>query len=213
MKKILPPLLPNIKENRQKGLTLVEILITTLLMAILATTLIFVFKGGYTSWGRTKSRIEVYQNARVALEEMGRELSGALISEDNVIYLLGAASQVDFVCSKESDESDKYDLCEMRYYLNEGDKEIMRRLERNPDFDLSGGGSSSDLAFQVTDLSFKYWGETATTWDNALDSWDSRTDGKLPQAIKISVTTEENTGGNPISKTFSSVVYLANSQR
>lgn len=201
------------KLNRQKGLTLVEILVSTLLMAILAVTLIFVFRSGQTTWGKTKRGTAIYQNARVALGEMSRGLSGALISEDNVIYFLGFASQVEFVCSLESDEGDKYDLREIGYYRNNED-ELMRRMERNPNFTLPeegshGGGSSSDLAFQVTALEFKYWDETTTSW---LDSWDSRTGGKLPQVVKISVTVQEDVSQDPISKTFDTVVYLFNSQ-
>ena len=217
MTKNLPLLSPNIKLSHQRGLTLVEILISTLLMAILATTLIFVFRSGQTTWGKTKRGTAIYQNARAALGEMSRGLSGALISDDNVIYFLGADNQVDFVCSLESDEGTQYDLCEIRYYLNAGDKEVMKRLERNPDFDLSGGGSSSDLAFQVTALGFKYWGEATTDWDtDALTSWNSGTgeaqEGKLPRAVKMSITVEEDVAESPISKTFNTVVYLFNSQ-
>ena len=69
----------SLSSARRKGLTLIEILVVSVIFAIIATSLFVVFKAGLDSWSRAKSHLNIYENARVILDMITRDLRGAYI--------------------------------------------------------------------------------------------------------------------------------------
>lgn len=63
----------------KKGLTLVEILVVIVIFSIISSVLFMVFKAGLDSWRRTESHLEIYQNARMALDMITRDLRAAML--------------------------------------------------------------------------------------------------------------------------------------
>lgn len=195
--------------THKKAFTLVEILVSVLILSIIAGSLYVVFKVSMDAWRKSGEKLEIYQKARAILEQVSREVESAVLKgEPDTYYLLGengTGSNPDtltFICSIPTNEDNQYDICRVRYYLSNSN--LMRRIYR----DLASSGSTATFAEGIVDLQLKYWDASTPNWAGALDTWDSRTgaqQGKLPRAIKIQITTvEEN-------KKFETVVYLPNS--
>ncbi len=62
-----------------RGLTLVEVLVTTLLLAMVLVGLVPLFSVGQQTWDQTRRRQEMVQNARSALDRIVREMRAAQI--------------------------------------------------------------------------------------------------------------------------------------
>ncbi len=60
-----------------RGLTLVEVLVTTLLLGMVLTALVPLFSVGQQTWDQTRRRQEIVQNARMALDRIVREMRAA----------------------------------------------------------------------------------------------------------------------------------------
>ena len=60
--------------NTQKGMTLIELMITTVILCIIILGLVVFFTGGVRSWITGQSQLEAQRNARQAMESMVREI-------------------------------------------------------------------------------------------------------------------------------------------
>jgi len=58
----------------QKGMTLIELMITTVILSILILGLVVFFSGGVRSWISGEHQLEAQRNARQAMESMVREI-------------------------------------------------------------------------------------------------------------------------------------------
>jgi len=58
----------------QKGMTLIELMITTVILCIIILGLVVFFTGGVRSWITGQSQLEAQRNARQAMESMVREI-------------------------------------------------------------------------------------------------------------------------------------------
>ena len=63
-----------INTNTQKGMTLIELMITTVILCIIILGLVVFFTGGVRSWITGQSQLEAQRNARQAMESMVREI-------------------------------------------------------------------------------------------------------------------------------------------
>lgn len=201
----------------KKGFTLIEILIAMAILTIFIGSLFVVFKNSLEVWKKSEARLTVYQNARIVLEQMSREINCALVNDSTGIKFVGFASgsgkksqkdEIYFTASFEN--SGQYDLCTIGYWLDEGDKELMHYLQRsmanNPlDFDFENlssasiGNRSSQLGLNVTDLQFRFqyrnssssWAVTETAaWDSGADNitnYDSAGNLKNPDGLPNAV--------------------------
>jgi len=60
--------------NTQKGLTLIELMITLVILSIIILGLVVFFTGGVRSWITGQYQLEAQRNARQAMESMVREI-------------------------------------------------------------------------------------------------------------------------------------------
>lgn len=189
------------RSARRKGLTLIEVLITSVIFAILATSLFVVFKAGLDSWRRAQAHLEVYQNARVALDMMTRELSAAYLNSSNPdITFQGFYSGIvrsGWVTPSGGDEvffiaalnpSLNYadatsDLCKVGYYLDNTTNQLMRyshyvKTGTKPDYDFSHNLSTDNVTFRkiasnITGFSLWYSDTLGSTTNLRWDSSNS----------------------------------------
>lgn len=140
--KLSTRLFQDIARRRKKGFTLVEILVAVTIFSIIITMLFTVFKVGLESWRRAESNLEIYQNARIALDMMSRELRAAMLDQ----YYIDASQSppISFITFRGFDSSSpsgwransigdeiyfvaslnpqnppaNFDLCEAGYWLN-----------------------------------------------------------------------------------------------
>lgn len=186
--------------SRHKGLTLIEILVVIAIFSILATMLFTVFRGGLDAWRKMEVHLDIYQNARTALEQMSHEISSALIdqrSSDTAKwapfygnYERAAKIEADsdrdeifFVAPLEN--AGDTDLCEVGYWLRKKDNMLMRHFRnfKAPEdlpvkYDFTDADSKdveSEFVPNIKDLQFKYYYRASAGVGPAAtaDRWDS----------------------------------------
>lgn len=196
----------------RKAYTLLEVLVAAAILSVIATTLYYAFKRGLDVWRCAEEKLDVYQNARVAIEQMSRELASAIAVEGEIAFY-GTPSNMAFIAII-GDE-----LKEVTY--NVGANYISASYS-DCDFNFSTAHSqrSGDLASGVGGGGFLYWGPGTTSWESASgeveaeEYWTS--DGTpagapsedLPKAVKIAFSLVYMNG----TESFDTVVYLRNSE-
>ena len=218
------------------GFTLIEVMITTAVLALLITGIYSIFKGGTDAWTKGNVRMERYQNARAILEMMSRELSCAMVNEARKIYMLGVDKndvKVKTTGSAVSTEDElffvapiyptsnlgttKSDMCELGYWVH-ADTELMRHYavgtsnRINFIYDESGLINSNSLGLAVAGLRFYYYydecdeADSSETW-GSNDSNDSTYLYKLPKKIKIVLKTRDEEARED-TQTFETTVFI-----
>lgn len=213
------------------GFTLIEIMITTVVLSLLITGIYAIFKGGTDSWTKGNVRMERYQNARAILGMMSREISCAMVNEARKIYMLGINDD-GFQTDSTRDElffiapvypepgkggGSQSDMCELGYWIR-GDTEIMRHYavgtSNRIDFVFNKGGSDS-LGVAAVDLQFYYYDKDSTgdadsqvNWNSLEDQYpkDGYADG-LPKKIKIVLKTRDEEARED-TQTFETTVFI-----
>lgn len=221
------------RSGRRRGLTLVEILVVSVIFAIIATSLFVVFKAGLDSWRRSQAHLEVYQNARAALDMMTRELSAAYLNvNNNAITFKGFNSggiapswgwkpnsggdEVYFIAALNpalNDPNAKFELCKVGYWLDNNTHQLMRyyyaQTGASPDYNFgSVNGTSSKIAFNIAELTLQYFDSTGAT----SDVWDS-TNAANPQQLnkkpsKVEITLKIQEPNSAKTQTFTTGVYI-----
>ncbi|MCP4649189.1 MAG: prepilin-type N-terminal cleavage/methylation domain-containing protein [PVC group bacterium] len=213
---------------KNRGLTLIELLVSMSILVMLVVILQSVFSVALRAWAKSDNILQNSAKARRILERMTREISSATIISGDADFhcegydtgsgIQGASSSADefyFIAAlnKDNGEPNKSDLCEVGYWL---DDDVLRRFYVT-DGRTSGSpatfdfifttGVSNELEEQITDLQFEYYSGTTPVY-----TWDSRTDD-IPAKIKITITVDTGKGNqttNPdyISKAYSTVISL-----
>lgn len=208
----------------RKGLTLLEILIVVSIIGMVSASLSVAFRSGVLAWSKASSRLELYQNVRVALDQISRDLVGAIEIEGSST-LAGTAGAGTAPDSLKFFTMSGGNIYELEYTVVDTDTDTVpdtmkRRYVENPsDYDFgtadAGASGTEDVAYGISNLQLKYWngdGASPTTgWDtNALDDW---TANGLPRALRITVTAtykNQMTGADE-TRPFETVVYLPDS--
>ncbi len=195
------------KKIDRSGFTLLELIIAVCLLAVLLAGLYVIFQRSQSASEKGYRRVEMYQNMRVCLDMMIRELKSSFLSSgDERLVFLGETQSLTFATvSQEINQSNEYDLCEVTYDLK--NYQVRRKVRK---LSTSSAGSRAVLADYVFRLEFAY--NNGEDWQN---SWDSRqatpdnfTDDLLPRAVRIIISLQQ-TEENPIS--LSTTVYLPQS--
>ncbi|MBU0477816.1 prepilin-type N-terminal cleavage/methylation domain-containing protein [bacterium] len=224
-----------ITANDCRAFTLIEIMITTAVLALLITGIYTIFKGGTDSWTKGNVRMERYQNARAILEMMSREISCAMVNEARKIYMLGVdeseskvkgtrstKDELFFVAPlypksdlEESGNTTKSDLCELGYWVKD-DTELMQHRRVTADFiyeTYSGSTNDNPLGLAVAGLRFYYYynnvdADSQVNWDSLKDQYpiDGYADG-LPKKIKIVLKTRDEEARED-TQTFETTVFM-----
>jgi prepilin-type N-terminal cleavage/methylation domain-containing protein len=107
-----------ISNGSTHGFTLLELLASMAILAIMAAILFAAFDQASRGWQRAENRVETFTQARAALDLMAKELSQAMATTN--ISFLGTATNIAFVASVSTDPSDVVDLLEVVYQVNNG---------------------------------------------------------------------------------------------
>lgn len=192
----------------QRGLTLIEVLVSVALLAMIAT-LIY---GAFDSLSRAKKgeaqRGDRARQARGALDRMARELTSAYLTmhtpppslQTRVVAFMGRNGmpydRVDFASfahrrvDKDAKESDQAEIG--FFALPDPDKEnkvdLVRREQTPPDQDPQRGGVVSVLCEDIESFDVRYFDPTTGQW---LETWDSTNvtgqQNRLPYEVKITL--------------------------
>jgi len=185
------------------GFTLIELMIAVLMATLIVGALYGSFRAGLDSWEKGQFKSELCQNARIALEQMSREIRGAFISQRNSYYKFvgedntyggNDADILNFFSTSASLNR----LCEIGYFIEKDPNnplaELKRRCDPTPDSEFREGGTIELLAMFVTGLNLRYF--DGESWE---DSWVTDEDEDLPleeeerclpKAVEITISVE-----------------------
>lgn len=147
----------------QKGLTLIELMVTLAVLSIIILGLVVFFTGGVRSWITGQYQLEAQRNARQAMESMVREIRHGKIVED-------ASDSISIVFRTPFDGSP-----EINYHLNTGTGILYRNT--NPIID------------DVLSLSFTYLDNN----DNVIPTLDLEFSNKVSKIhIELQVDVDKD---------------------
>ena len=208
------------RRARARGLTLLEVLVSIGILALIATLIYGAFDG------MAKSRVgltrldERYQQGRSSLARMSRELESAFLSmhQPNQVSQQiritafigknqGSSDRVDFTSfshrrlGRDLHESDQNELS---FFLardpDRSDKyDLVRREQKEIDLEPTKGGVVNVICEDVAELDFSYLdaitGEWTETWDSTQAAGQFQ---RLPLQVKIRMVLRGGVGDRPI---------------
>ncbi|MCA9507323.1 MAG: prepilin-type N-terminal cleavage/methylation domain-containing protein [Myxococcales bacterium] len=177
-------MLPNTHQKKYfSGFTLIEIMVATVLMAMMGLLLMTSLNTSVQAKDNVEHISQRYQEVRQALSRMSHEISAAYLSKNinltEPAYLTqfkGEKNKLFFsafghvVTQKDAKESDQQVL---GFYLatdKNGKKSLMRRNNSHLNLDVTRGGRSQILCPNVSELEFSYYDSRFKKWQ---DSWVS----------------------------------------
>jgi general secretion pathway protein J len=215
--------------RKQHGLTLIEVMVAMIIIAIVSTLLYSGFVQTAHNKQRIESELDRYHEIRTGLERIVRELSMAFVSA-HINPLLqvqtvatafvgtdaGSGSRIDFTSFshvrlyRDAHESDQNELS---YYIaddphNPGKKALVRREQRRIDDDPRKGGQVQVLIENVRTFQLGYLEPMTTQW---LTTWDTTQaamqPNRLPTQVRLKITVPNIRGKGP-DQTFGTRVTL-----
>jgi len=157
--------------KNEKGFTLVEILLISVVVVLVAVSITMLFSGGRRTWTSADKDSETIQNAVVGMEKLVREIKNS----PGLTYF--SNSEVRFAVSRTDGT---------RYARVKLDGKYLKYGERDEDSENDGDWTLSNLAYPVTNLSFSF---------KKLDGSDAIPGTDEPSSVRsvlINMTTSEN---------------------
>lgn len=190
------------------GFTLIELVISTSLTAIILIGAYACLRGGFASETLIANRAQAAQGARVALSLIAADLRSATrLSKDyeflGMSRMLGdvEADNVDFATRHYTPRAAREgDFCEVSYYLDKrketGSYSIWRRRDPTPDPEPLSGGSREEIAGDVLGLRFEFydgfewfddWGDADGRRQQSGSLLDPGNLSGMPDAVRITI--------------------------
>ncbi|XYH98063.1 type II secretion system protein GspJ [Sorangium sp. So ce1128] len=207
------------RRRRAGGLTLLEVLVSVAILALIGTLIYGAFDGMSRSRAGISRISDRYHQGRAAIARISRELQEAFLSrhqpaDKNIVVRLTAfagqdsspADRVDFTAFahrrllRNAHESDQ---CEIGYFGSrdpERDRlDLVRREAKTIDTEPARGGVVNVLAEDIESFNIQYLDPITGEW---VDSWDSTQPAaqldRLPSQVWVTLVLNGGPGGEPI---------------
>ncbi|XXT19782.1 type II secretion system protein GspJ [Sorangium sp. So ce429] len=207
------------RRRRSGGLTLLEVLVSVAILALIGTLIYGAFDGMSRSRAGISRISDRYHQGRGAISRISRELQEAFLSrhqpaDKNIAVRLTAfagqdsspADRVDFTAFahrrllRNAHESDQ---CEIGYFGSrdpERDRlDLVRREAKTIDTEPTRGGVVNVLAEDIESFDVQYLDPVTGEW---VDSWDSTQPAaqldRLPSQVWVTLVLNGGPGGEPI---------------
>jgi prepilin-type N-terminal cleavage/methylation domain-containing protein len=188
--------------HNNSGFTLIELIVAISLASLIILVTAMIFKQASKAFSESDARNEVYQNVRAAFGIIKRDISGAILVDDELfksfdgsgypgINAKGGSDILTFLSSTPNLEDKPIAL--ITYYLS--DSNILYKSEDTAtdtlnmsmaDFNPDDATNTRQLGFNVRTLQFRYFDKDAIPqWEN---TWDSTAKGYLPDAVEVKMT-------------------------
>ena len=209
---------PKSEVRSPKGFTLIEVVISSALMALIIVSAYLCLNAAVSSQKLIEPRAEVFQNARVAMALMAADLRAAcpLSKESDFLgmhRMLGTipADNLDFATHNYTPRRPREgDYCQESLYLDKDPESGLFALyrRRNPVIALDplNGGSREEIARGLLGLRFEYydgydWYESWGEVDRRSKAQTSRRERYnlegMPQAVRITLWFDSNPKPKP----------------
>ncbi len=204
----------------QRGITLIEILVSIGILALIATLTFGAFDGMTKSRTGIARMDERYHQGRQAIARMSREIQAAFLSlhtpQQATLSVRttafigtdsGSADRLDFTSFshrrllRNVHESDQNELS---YFLgrdpdHQDKMDLLHREQREIDLDPQHGGVVNVLAEDVLSLDFQYLDPLTATWGDAWDSTQAAGQfNRLPMQVRIRMVMRGGVADQPI---------------
>ena len=188
----------------KRGFTLLEALLAVALSSLLLLVVYTTYFSIIRSIEAASEEQDILETGRILIEVIKQDLRGIMVSKDasfigKLIEQEGEepVSKLDFVTSS-SMGSNPFGYSEVGYYLvkdEAGKRFLLRREAREVKGDPTEGGVVYELSQMVESFKISFY--DGSGW---IDEWDSRSSGKLPSQVRISIKVTDEKGN---SKEFS----------
>jgi len=194
---------------KNKGLTVIELLVALTIFAIVAVAIYSVFSTGIIGWKKGEAAVSLFQEIRLSLDSIAREMRNQV--SYNEVKLVGKADEVYFISVipfPEEGKSEYMRLAKIKYFLEERENNLSLFRERvwvpsleevsEEEIDkmkLISGIKSFDFQYGEKEVEEE---EATLTWQS---EWEDKENGL--QAIKISLSI-----GGESAKNLTRVIYL-----
>jgi len=194
-----------VKVSRQRGFTLVELVIAMTIMALISLALYGVVGIGARAASIGERRTEQSRRFRIATSLMVRQLRSAVPLEcqfadddETLPFFLGEEDRVDFITSQPQSPTSS-GLAIVSYWLEDG----MLKMSELPYYAYCGGDPPErdddqfnlevPLLYDVHSVTFEYCRACYDddSWEN---KWDASDDDSLPAAVHIVIEPEKDGG-------------------
>lgn len=225
--------------KKEKGVTLLELMVAVVITALLGVALSTIFKTYTAASQKGEARTQRYQNARLALDRIATELRGALVPDDHEptgesnyrkIKFYGRSDTyiyegttydkdiLDFITSlPNSGDSPR---CERAYQLDTTNHDLLLNVITAPKPDYteftypnpptSSDGLQSPLAAHVIGFNCRYY-KDGSGWQDTWQGYSGGAEeGTLPGKIEIKVTVQSQLSRYKKTDTISTLVVLHN---
>ena len=192
---------------RNKGLTIIELIIALTIFAIVAVAVYSVFSTGIIGWRKGEAAVSLFHEIRLSFDSIAREMRNQ-VSYDG-IRLAGKADELYFISLipyPEEGESEYKRLAKIKYFLEESEKNELCLFRERVWAPSMEGAEEIDKMKLISRLKFfnfefgeKTEGDEVTlTWH---ELWEDNE--KTPAAVRLNLNIAgENT------RNLSRVIYL-----
>jgi prepilin-type N-terminal cleavage/methylation domain-containing protein len=199
-----------VREGRNEGFTVIEILIAVTLGALILASVYGAYNMVVKTTKNYSKSSDIYQTARVVLDTMAKEISGAyqpLFAGGEEVFLgvdewyggleNDSLSMITTTCLQGEEDEIGYDSFEISYYLGKGREDGLLYMKSAPYFNLEEpfeDGEAVVLAENVRSLDFKYLKdpeerEWVEQWGgDDTDSSEGESVALLPYAVRITIS-------------------------
>jgi len=195
-----------LEENR--GITLIEVLISLIIFVIIMGTSLLIFKGSILNLRKENLERKLWKEAVGAINFIEKYIRNAMVNDLKGKYRMnfyGGKDWVKFIAP--FSEGEGSDLGKFGIY-QKGDKikaSFVRITKDKPDFEFFQGYPGSQiLAEGVEELRFYYF--DSKEWK---ENWSTDVKSQLPEFIKVEITLSgEKVEGKRVIKKFTKIVKV-----
>lgn len=201
----------------ESGVSLLELLLAMAILGLITLGILGLWRSTQESYLQGSRAADLQQNARVALEQMAREIRQAGLDPTGATFA-GCISTYTPPCPVEEATATTIRVKadgigtatadgtitgseNVRYSYDAGSQQI----DRTP-----GDSTAQPLADNITSLAFTYWRTNAVTGAPEQFTPSSQADRGSIRRVTISVTALESVGGQTLSHTLTTSVSLRN---
>lgn len=172
------------------GFTFVELMVTISIFSIVGLAIYSTFGTGVNAWRRGQQGADFYQDARLSLNIMARELRNSIFYKD--LEFVGQEDKVSFPClinTAVAGAPQRLAIGKVTYWFDSQHHALLRSEETLAESFQENQGETMELASSVVELDFSYSFRGEERECDWLDSWgDVHT---IPLGIKIALAFED----------------------